>query len=69
MGMSMIEAAQAEWDRWHGDMDKEDIPRMNPSFWKGFKGGAAWAGYAGSGMKSTTGISTRLKYENHRTKF
>ena len=42
--MSMIEAAQAEWERWHGDMDKEDIPRMNPSFWKGFKGGAAWAG-------------------------
>ena len=44
MGMRMIEAAQAEWERWHGDMDKEDIPRMNPSFWKGFKGGAAWAG-------------------------
>lgn len=43
--MSMIDAARAAWEAWHkGHGYDDDIPRMNPSFWKGFKAGAAWRG-------------------------
>lgn len=39
----MSEAARTEWERYHGGMDPDDIPQMNPSFWRGFLAGAGWA--------------------------
>ena len=44
MGMSMIDAAKAAWEAWHTGHGHEDIPQMNPSFWKGFKAGVEWTG-------------------------
>ena len=41
--MSMLDAAKAAWEAWHKGHGHEDIPRMNPSFWKGFKAGAEYA--------------------------
>lgn len=41
--MSMIDAAKAAWEAWHHGVDPEDIPRMDPSFRKGFKAGAEYA--------------------------
>ena len=39
----LITAADSAWLQWHGDMDEDDIPRMNPSFERGFLAGVQWA--------------------------
>ena len=42
--MSMLGAAKKAWAGWHtGHGFDNDVPAMNPSFWKGFKAGAEYA--------------------------
>ena len=37
------EAAQAEWESYHGPTDDGYIPQMPPAFMRGFLCGVAWA--------------------------
>lgn len=30
------QAMRDAWDRWHGDMDEEDVPAISPAFEEGF---------------------------------
>ncbi len=41
--LKKLTAADSAWRQWHGDMDEDDIPRMNPSFERGFLAGVQWA--------------------------
>ena len=39
---AMNEAAQADWEAYHGPLDDGYIPQMPPAFMHGFMCGAAW---------------------------
>ena len=38
------EAAQADWESYHGPLDDGYIPQMPPAFLRGFLCGVTWAG-------------------------
>ena len=40
---AMNEAAQADWESYHGPLDDGYIPQMPSAFMRGFLCGAAWA--------------------------
>ena len=39
----IIEAAQSEWEAYHGPTDDDYSPQMPPAFMRGFMCGLAWA--------------------------
>lgn len=42
--MSIIDAAQADWEAYHGPIDDDGyIPQMPPAFMRGFLCGVEWA--------------------------